>query len=389
MNGKRIYYFDNNATTQPAPEVVQIIQECLNNYWANPSSGYEFARGVKQVINAARQNIAALLNAEPDEIVFTSCGTESINSAIHSAICCNDNKKHIVISSVEHHATLNFAKALEKRGFKLTYLPVNSEGLFSDLKLVEKAIAGDTAIVSVMMANNETGVIFPIEEIAAICHRKGVLFHTDAVQALGKIPIDVKKLGVDYLSISGHKIYALKGIGALYVRKGAPFSPYIIGGNQEQGRRGGTENTVGIAAFGKAAELALKRLDQIERIRRLRDKLEEGILNSIKWTYLNGSKENRIPNTTNISFDFVDSEAILHELDRFGVCASSGAACSTGEIEPSHTLLAMGVSKQRAKSAVRFSLGFYNTEEEVDYLLSILPGIIKRLRASSPAIENL
>lgn len=388
MNAKRIYYFDNNATTQPTPEVIEIIQDCLNKYWGNPSSGYEFARGVKQMIKAARQNIAALLNAEPGEIVFTSGGTESINSAIHSAISCSDNKKHIVISSVEHHATLNFVKSLEKKGYKITFLPVNSEGLL-DLKIVEKVITEDTAIVSVMMANNETGVIYPVEEIAAICRERRVLFHTDAVQALGKIPIDVKKMGVDFLSISAHKMHSLKGTGALYVRAGKPFKPYIIGGNQEQGRRGGTENTPGIIAFGKAAEIALSRIGQVDRVRHLRDKLEDSLLRLIPGTYLNGAKNCRIPNTTNISFSFVDSEAILYELDKAGVCASSGSACSSGGIEPSHTLLAMGLSRQRAKSAIRFSLSYYNTEEEVDYLISILPDIIKKLRANSPLIFRL
>lgn len=383
MFDSKIYYFDNNATTQIAPEVAEAINS-VSGEWGNPSSAYGIGRRAAGLIKEAREKVAGLINAKPQEIIFTSCGTESINSAIHSAITVHPNKRHIVTTSVEHYATLNYCKFLERSGYSVTYLPVDQKGRLN-LKQLEDAICEDTAIVSVMLANNETGVLFPIEEISAICRSRGVLIHTDAVQAIGKIPVDVRKLNVDLLSISAHKLHAPKGVGALYIRSGVKYAPYIIGGHQEGGRRAGTENTAFIVGFGKAAELAAEHLDVEQTlVKRLRDKLENEILSTISGTHLNGDVEMRLPNTSNISFDRVDAEALLIELDRVGVCASSASACTTGSIEPSHVLMAMRLGAERARRSIRFSLSRYNTEEEVDYLLKVLPGIVNRLRQASP-----
>ncbi len=384
MSQRKTYYFDNNATTRPAPEVVQAMLPFLTDLWGNPSSAYGFGNQVAKHIEEARAKVAALINADPREVVFTSCGTESNNSAIHSALMVNPGKRHILTSAVEHSANIKFCEVLRKRGFEVTFLPVESDGTL-DLHLLEQSIRPDTAIVSMMWANNETGVLFPVEEIAALCRSKGVLFHTDAVQTPGKLHVDVKALGVDFLSLSAHKLHAPKGIGALYIKKGTEYQPYIVGGQQERGRRGGTENVVSMIAFGKAAELAASQVnDENTRVRNLRDRMEKTILSTIPRTARNGALEPRLPNTSNISFDGVEAEAILILLDKAGICASSGSACTTGSLNPSHVLTAMGISADRARGCIRFSLGVYNSEEEVDYLLEQLPGIIATLRAVSP-----
>jgi len=385
MSQPPIYYFDNNATTRVAPEVVEAMLPFLKEYWGNPSSAYSFGHQLARHLEDARAKVAALINADPREIVFTSCGTEGNNSALHSALLTHPDKRHVLTTAVEHSANIKFCQALQKRGYAITFLPVESDGSL-DLHLLEKSIRLDTAIVSVMWANNETGVIFPIEEIAAICRSKGALCHTDAVQAAGKLKIDVKALGVDFLSLSAHKLHAPKGIGLLYVKRRVKYHPYILGGGQERGRRGGTENVPCIVAFGRAADLAAASLhDENTRVRALRDKLESGILAGIPGSSPNGAKEPRLPNTANLSFDGVEAEGILLLLDQVGICASSGSACTTGSLDPSHVLLAMGCPPARARSSVRFSLGKYNTEAEVDYALRHLPGIIARLRANAPA----
>lgn len=384
MTDGKIYYFDNNATTRVAPEVIEAMSPFLAEYWGNPSSAYTFGSQVGKNVEHARESVAALINADPREVVFTSCGTESNNSAIHSALDLNPAKRHVLTTAVEHSANINFGEYLQKRGFEVSFLPVESDGSL-DLHLLEKSIRPDTAIVSVMWANNETGVIFPIEEIAAICRSKGVLFHTDAVQTPGKLKIDVKALGVDFLSLSAHKLHAPKGIGLLYVKRRTKYQPYVIGGHQERGRRGGTENVGHIIGFGRAAALAMDRFDEEnKRVRTLRDRLENTILSTIPNTVRNGAKEPRLPNTANIAFDFVEAEAVLMLLDQAGICASSGSACTTGSLDPSHVLTAMGLNPMRARGSVRFSLGIYNTEEDVDYLLKHLPPIIAKLRAISP-----
>jgi cysteine desulfurase len=383
MSQQRVYYFDNNATTPVAPEVVEAMLPFLREFWGNPSSAYHFGNQLTKPIDEARIKVAALINAEPREVVFTSCGTESINSALHSALATQPQKRHILTTAVEHSATMNFCQFLQKQGFEVTYLPVDSAGHL-DLRLLEQSIRPDTALVSVMYANNETGVLFPINEIAALCRSKGVLCHTDAVQTPGKLKLDVKTLDVDFLSLSAHKLYAPKGVGMLYVKRRTKYQPYVIGGHQERSRRGGTENVASIAAFGRAAELAQATLDdENTRVRGLRDRLEKFILETIPNTARNGD-EPRVPNTSNITFDFVEAEAILMLFDQAGICASSGSACTTGSLDPSHVLTAMGLSSARARGSVRFSLGIYNTAEDVDYLLQNLPPIIAKLRALSP-----
>jgi len=378
-----VYYFDNNATTRVAPEVVDAMLPFLREYWGNPSSAYHFGHQLAKHLEEARAKVAALINADPREIVFTSCGTESNNSAIHSTLVTHPEKRHVLTTSVEHSANIKFCDYLQKQGYEITLLPVESDGSL-DLHLLEKSIRPDTAIASVMWANNETGVTFPIEEVAAICRSKGALFHTDAVQTPGKVKIDVKELGVDFLSLSAHKLHAPKGIGLLYVKRRTKYQPYVIGGSQERGRRGGTENVANIVAFGRAAELAMGNLqDENTRVRALRDKLENGILTKISKTSRNGAKEPRLSNTSNIAFDSVEAEGILMLLDQAGICASSGSACTTGSLDPSHVLTAMGCNVARARGSIRFSLGRYNTESDVDYVLKQLPGIIGKLRGNT------
>jgi len=383
MNQQPFCYFDNNATTPVAPEVVEAMTPFLSELWGNPSSIYGFGRQLAKPLEVAREKVAALIDAEPREIIFTSGGTESNNSAIHSALTTQPQKRHVVTTAVEHSANIKFCAHLNKLGFEVTLLPVDSDGSL-DIHLLEKSIRPDTAIVSVMWANNETGVLFPVEEIAAVCRSKRVLFHTDAVQAPGKLKIDVKDLGVDMLSLSAHKLHGPKGVGLLYVKRGVKYQPYIIGGGQEQGRRGGTENVASIVGFGRAAELAMAHVqEENTRIRALRDKLEDGILKSIPGVVRNGARDERLPNTTNVSFEGIEAEGILLLLDELGICASSGSACTSGTLDPSHVLLAMGSSPARARGSVRFSLGIYNTEAEVDLVLKRLPPIIAKLRAQS------
>jgi cysteine desulfurase len=390
MRRRKIHYFDNNATTRVAPEVFEAMAPFLTEHWGNPSSAYAFGHELARHVEEAREKVAALINADSREIIFTSCGTESNNSAIQSALATQLERRRVLTTAVEHSSNIKFCEGLAKQGYAVTFLSVDSAGAL-DLRLLEKAIRPDTAIVSAMWANNETGVIFPVEEIAAICRRKGVLCHTDAVQMPGKVKIDVKILDVDFLSLSAHKFHAPKGIGVLYVKRRVKYQPYVMGGGQERGRRGGTENVAGIVAFGRAAELVMASLrDEKTRVRALRDRLENGILRQIPGASRNGAKEPRLPNTTNIAFAGVEAEGILLLLDQAGICASSGSACTTGSLDPSHVLTAMGCSAARARGSIRFSLGIYNTESEVAYLLKQLPGIIARLRVNGTGdVESL
>ena len=377
-------YLDNNATTKVADEVLEAMLPYFTQLYGNPSSMHTFGGQVGQRIRDAREQVAALLGSSPEEIVFTSCGTESDNSAIRSALLTRPDKKHIVTSRVEHPAVHALCSHLSTQGYKITELPVDKNGIL-DLENLEKSLTPDTSIVSLMWGNNETGVIFPVEEAARMTHEKGILFHTDAVQTTGKIPINVKNNVIDMLSISGHKLHAPKGIGVLYVRRGTKFSPFLIGGHQEKGRRGGTENAAGIVGLGKACELAAKNMDRENtHVKRLRDKLEQELLKKITHSRVNGDIINRLPNTTNISFESVEGEAILLLMNELGICASSGSACTSGSLQPSHVLRAMGVPFTMAHGSIRFSLSVYNTEEEVDFVIEKMPAIIERLRSMSP-----
>lgn len=378
-------YLDNNATTRIAPEVLEEMMPYLKDYYGNPSSMHTFGGQLHKKIEEAREKVAALLKAKPEEIIFTSCGTESDNTAIMSAVESYPEKKHIITTRVEHPAVMNFCKHLSRKGYRVTFLPVSKSSGQLRIEDLLKAINEDTAIVSIMYANNEIGTIYPIQEIGETLKERNILFHTDAVQAVGKIPIDTNKLPVDMLSLSGHKLHAPKGIGALYVRKGTRFYPYLIGGHQEHGRRAGTENTASIIALGKACELAAKNIDdEVIYLSRLRDKLESSLLKLCPDTRINGDVNNRLPNTTNISFEYVEGEAILLRLNEYGICASSGSACTSGSLEPSHVLRAIGVPFTAIHGSVRFSLSRYNTEEEIDKVIEVMPNIIKDLRMLSP-----
>ena len=384
MSDETIYYFDNNATTRVAPEVLEAMLPYLTEQWGNPSSAYSFGNRVGESVSEAREKVAALINADPREIIFTSCGTESSNAALNSALLTQPGKRHLVTTAVEHSANIKYGQMHEKRGGEVSWIPVDRAGQI-DVHELQEAIREDTAAVSVMLANNETGLVFPIEEIAAICRIKGVPFHTDAVQTAGKLKLDVKAMGVDFLSLSAHKLHAPKGIGLLYARQGAAWQSYVIGGSQEFGRRGGTENVPYIVAFGKAAELAVTSLENdVDRIRALRNHMEDSIMERIPGVTRNGAKEPRLPNTSNLNFDDCEAEAILLLLDRKGICASSGSACTTGSLAPSHVLTAMGVPPDHALSSLRLSLSKYSTDAEVDHLLDTLPPIIKKLRGASP-----
>lgn len=377
-------YFDNNATTQVAQEVIDSMLPYFRDYYGNPSSMHSFGGQIYRRIEEAREQVALLIGADPNEIIFTSCGTESNNTAIMSAIETNPAKKHIITTKVEHPAVLNFCKHLSRKGYRVTYLPVDGKGRL-EIEAFLRAIEDDLAVVSIMYANNETGVIFPIEKIGQMLKERKVVFHTDAVQIVGKLPVNVKELPIDMLTLSGHKIHAPKGIGALYVRKGTRFYPYIIGGHQEKGRRAGTENVAFIIGLGKACEIAAKCMQkEVDFVKQLRDKLENGLLNNCPDVSINGDRENRLPNTSNISFEFVEGEAILLRLDEYGICASSGSACTSGSLEPSHVLRAMGVRNTAIHGSVRFSLSRYNEEKEVDKVIEVMPGIIKDLRLISP-----
>ena len=377
-------YLDNNATTQVAPEVLEAMLPYFRDFYGNPSSMHTFGGQVHQKIEEARTQVAELIGAEPEEIIFTGCGTEGDNTALMSAIESNPFKKHLITTKVEHAAILNFCKHLAGSGYKTTYLPVDSLGRLNTDDL-RRSLDDQTAVVSVMYANNETGVIFPVKEIGNAVKGRGVLFHSDAVQALGKLPINVKDLPVDMLSFSGHKLHAPKGVGALYVRKGTRFYPYLIGGHQERGRRSGTENVASIIGFGKACQLAK---DDVSRrmvhVARLRDKLEKALLERCPDTVVNGDREHRLPNTTSISFEYVEGEAILLRLNEFGICASSGSACTSGSLQPSHVLRSMGIPYTAIHGSIRFSLSSYTTETEIDKVIEVMPAIIGELRSYSP-----
>ena len=380
----RVVYVDNNATTRTAPEVTEAMTPYFSELYGNPSSMHAFGGQVGEAVAQARENLASLLGAEPDEIVYTSCGTESDNTAIWAALRTQPEKKHVITTRVEHPAVDNLTNHLRKLGYRVTMVGVDRDGRLN-VDHLQDAISDETAIISVMWANNETGVIFPVEEIARLAKSRGVVFHTDAVQAVGKVPIDLSKSAIDMLSLSGHKLHAPKGIGALYVRKGTKFHPFVIGGHQENGRRGGTENVPYIIGLGKAAQLAQTHIEEENsRVRSMRDRLEKGLLSTIPNSMVNGDVNNRLPNTLNISFEYVEGESILMHLSNLGICASSGSACTSGSLEPSHVLRAMGVPFTAAHGSIRYSLSVYNRDDDVDHILEHMPGIIARLRELSP-----
>ncbi len=382
---KRFVYADNAATTRVSQSVLDAMMPYLAEHYGNASSVYSIARTAKRAIEEARGKVAAALGAEPREIYFTSCGTESDNWAIKGAAMklAAKGKKHIITSNFEHHAVLHTCEYLEKHGFEVTYLPVDSMGLISP-EQVEKAIRPDTALVTIMYANNEIGTIQPVAEIGKVCRDKGVLFHTDAVQAVGNVPINVKEQNIDMLSLSGHKIHAPKGIGALYIRKGVVIDNFMHGGGQESGKRGGTENTAYIVALGQAIEDAVNGLDaKAARLTKLRDRLIDGML-KIPVSRLNGDPVKRLCGNVNVSFEAVEGEALLLRLDLKGVCGSSGSACTSGSLDPSHVLLAIGLPHEVAHGSLRLSLGDDTTDEDVDYILEVLPGVVQTLRDMSP-----
>ncbi len=380
----RRIYLDNNATTPIHPEVAEAIKPFLNGLYGNPSSTHFAGRDVKASYDAARAGIARMIGAAGDEVVITSCGSEANNHAIKGIAYASDTKGHIITSTVEHPAVLNVCRYLETQGFSVTYIPVDGFGLV-DPDDVRDAIRKDTLLVTIMYANNETGTVMPIRDIVEAAHEKGVPVHSDMVQALGKIPVDVAGLGIDLASFSGHKVYAPKGVGALYVREGTRLNNLIHGGHQEAGRRAGTENVIGIVAFGKACEIAGSHAEEYPlKLETLRKRLLDGILERIDHVRLNGHPTERVPNTLNLSFEFVESESLLFSLDRKGIAVSSGSACSSGSDEPSHVLLAMGIPGAVCQSALRFSLGWGNTGEDIDYVLEVLPNIVARLREMSP-----
>lgn len=372
-------YLDNNGTTRVLPEVLEAMLPYFTTDWGNPSSSYKFGSKLKTVIETAREQVADLIGAHPREVVFTSCATESNNAALHAALKAQPGKRHLITSAVEHSSVLNYCLALEKEGYRVTYLPVDREGLLK-LADLETAITDETAVVSLMWANNETGVLFPAKEIAEICRSRGVLYHCDAVQAAGKTMIDMQKVPVDYLSLTGHKFHAPKGIGALYVRRKTPMSPYLYDGHQERGLRGGTESVPLIVGMGKAAQLARKHLPEYEKkVRPLRDKLEDGILNSIPNTELNGHKTQRLANTSNITFHGIESEALLILLDKEGICASSGSACLADSDEPSHVIKAMRSDSSASRQMIRFSLDMDNGLAEIREAMAAVQGCVRAL----------
>ena len=386
----RFVYIDNNATTAVAPEVTEAMLPYLSSHWGNPSSMHSFGGNVKRALDAAREKVAALIGAEhPNEIIFTSCGSESNNLAIRGTVDAIGGHPHVITSRVEHAAVLGPCHYLEDKGFRLSTLDVDEKGRLDLDQVREFSQSGKKTVASIMWANNETGVVFPVERIGELVKEGGGIFHTDAVQAAGKLPVCVKDLPVDLLSLSGHKLHAPKGIGALYVRRGTKITPQIMGGHQERGRRAGTENVPYIVGLGAACELAMQRMEQdAAHERRLRDRLEEGLLANCKGARVNGDPENRLPNTTNISFEYVEGEAVLLMLDDVGICASTGSACASGSLEPSHVLRAMDVPRSCLHGSIRFSFSRYNTDEDVDYVLEQMPRIINRLRELSPFVQD-
>ena len=378
-----LLYLDHNATTPIVPEVRSSMLPWLENEFGNPSSVYSLGRRASAALTKAREQVASLVGAQPSEIIFNSCGTEATNSAIISALAIDPDKRHIITSAVEHSATIKLCEYLATRGYEITWLPVDKDGLLDPDKL-ETSITSETAIVSLLWANNETGVLFPVEEIASITTRKKVPLHLDAVQAAGKVPINLEELGVQYVSLSAHKIYAPKGVGALYVNRKARYTP-MLRGSQEESKRGGTQNVASIVAFGKAAELAQSHLlTAAQRIAKLRDRFEETILSTVDGARRNGTDEPRLPNTSNLTFAGIDAETALLLFDQEGLCCSAGSACSSGSINPSHVLTAMGVSRDEARASLRFSLGRTTTDSEVERALEIIPRIIAKLRAAQP-----
>lgn len=385
MSDKGIIYVDNNATTSVAPEVFEAMVPFLTTEYANPSSPHPFASAPAKVVSAAREEVAALLGASSDEIVFTSCGTESDNTAILSALETQRGRRKVVTTAVEHPAVLSLCRVLEKRGYRVEYLPVDNCGRIS-LSQAQTVIDDDTAIVSCMWANNEIGNIYPVVALSEIAHEHGALFHTDAVQAVGKVPMNMATNSIDFLSMSGHKLHAPKGIGALYVRRFTPFSTFLTGGHQERGRRAGTENVASIAGLGVAAQLARENMEYEQTyVRGLRDRLEAGLLATCPDPAVNGDVQHRLPNTASICFKYIEGESILLRMYQAGkICASSGSACTSGSLEPSHVLRAMGLDYRSLHGSIRFSFSRYNKESDVDAILAVLPGIVKDLRALSP-----
>ncbi len=387
---KRFIYADNAATTKVSKPVLDAMMPYFTEHYGNASSIYELGRNAKRALETARETVANTIGAEASEIYFTSCGSESDNWAIRS-VCerlAAKGKKHIITSVFEHHAVLHTCQALEKQGFEVTYLPVYENGIVK-AEDVKNAIREDTALVTIMYANNEIGTIQPIEEIADVCHEKGVIFHTDAVQAVGHVKIDVKAQGIDMLSISGHKIHAQKGVGALYVKKGIPMTNLIFGGAQERNKRGGTENLPAIIGFAKAMEIANTNIEErADKTAILRDKLIDGIL-KLPRTRLNGDREKRLPGTVNISIEGIEGESLLLMLDMNGICASSGSACTSGSLDPSHVLLSLGLKHEVAHGSMRLSIDEETTDEDVEYILEVVPKVVERLRAMSPLWERM
>ena len=379
-----VIYFDNNATTAVAPEVLEAMLPAFGPLYGNPSSMHSFGGQMGRWLNTAREQVGQLIGASPEEVIFTSCGSESDNAAWYSATETQPEKRHVITTKVEHSAVLAYAHHLEDKGYEVTWLGVDDKGQI-DLEELERSIRPDTALVSMMYANNETGTVFPIDKVAQIVKSHGVQLHVDAVQAVGKEVIDLKTLPIDYLAISGHKLHAPKGVGVLYVRRGTRFRPFLKGGHQERGRRAGTENVPYIIGMGKACELAGANIQE-ERtaVAALRDRLQSGLLASIPNCKINGDEAHRLPNTVNISFEAVEGEALLLQMDQYGICASSGSACTSGSLEPSHVLRAMGVPFTYAHGSVRFSLCRYNTDAEVDRVLEVMPKIVHNLREISP-----
>ncbi|MDI6449111.1 cysteine desulfurase NifS [Anaerobaca lacustris] len=382
-------YFDNNATTRVADEVFEVMQPYFCELYGNPSSMHTFGGQVGVRVREAREQVAALLGCHPGEVIFTSCGTEADSTAILGALAAVPHRRKVITTRVEHPAVLTVCRDLENRGYHVIELGVDKQGRL-DLDELESLLDDDTAIVTIMAANNETGTIFPLEKIAEMVTERGITFHTDAVQIVGKIPLNLSESPIHLLSLSGHKLHAPKGVGVLYVRKGTRIAPFLLGGHQEGGRRAGTENVPGIVGLGKACELAARYMDdENTRVKALRDKLESAILAGCPDSRINGDPENRLPNTTNISFEYIEGEAILLMLDRFGICASSGSACTSGSLEPSHVLRAMGVPFTAAHGSIRYSLSRYNTEDEVDFTIEKMPQIIERLRELSPFVGQV